>query len=266
MADTYQYYQQIIQSEKLPLAMVDMEFLDKNIEEIQKRAKSYKIRIATKSVRCKSLLEYIKNKCVDQISGFMCFHIDEALWLASEGFEDIMVAYPYVRNLDQYESIFLKDLTFMVDRLEHLESLELLAQKNNYSFKICFDIDLSTNFGPIHFGVYRSSLKTLTDVKNLFYKMSKYSKLKLVAIMGYEAQIAGVADKNPFKKFFNIPIRLLKNSSLSKIQNKRKEIVQFLKSQGVKLEFVNGGGTVKSFIKFLISGLKLESYAGKAKR
>ena len=61
--------------------------------------------------------------------------------------------------------------------------------------------------------------------------------------MGYEAQIAGVTDNNPFQKLLNIPIRILKKLSISRIHKRRQKVVKLCRDKGHDLEYVNGGGT-----------------------
>ena len=95
----------------------------------------------------------------------------------------------------------------------------------------------------IHFGVLRSPVRKLEDVKKLIEDSKKYSFAKLKGVMGYEAQIAGLGDYNPAFGIKNPIIRMLKNKSIPKLQDFRTKAVEYIKSQGIELEFVNGGGT-----------------------
>lgn len=244
MSDLYHYYKDTLKTSKLPAAVLDLDKLDQNIEDIFDSVGSKKVRIATKSIRSTSVLRYLIQKKENQISGLMCFTVDEAFWLARQGFKDILIAYPYVNfNINEDDKHLLDLITFMVDAKEHINTLEKKSIELKSSIKICLDIDLSTKLGNVYFGVYRSSLKNLSKVKELVLDIKKCTYLKLTAVMGYEAQIAGVGDNNPFKKLLNLPIQVLKNKSISKIQKKREQIVHYIKEEGFELEFVNGGGT-----------------------
>jgi len=128
---------------------------------------------------------------------------------------------------------------FFIGSYKSLCNINLCVVK----IKICFDIDLSTKFGLIYFGVYRSSLKKLSHLKILLKEVEQNKSIKLNAIMGYEAQMSGVADQNPDQQMMSIPINILKKLAKEKINIKRNEIVNYVKSQGYNLEFINGGGS-----------------------
>lgn len=75
-----------------PLALVDLDAFDANAEDLVRRAGGKPIRVASKSVRCRTLLERVLAK--DGFAGIMSFTLAESLWLARSGFEDILLAYP----------------------------------------------------------------------------------------------------------------------------------------------------------------------------
>ena len=83
-----------------PLAVVDLDAFDRNADDLVRRADGRPIRVASKSVRCRYLLERVLRK--DGFEGVMAYSLPEALWLAREwaGTDlaqvDILVAYPTV--------------------------------------------------------------------------------------------------------------------------------------------------------------------------
>src|SRR5699024_803557 len=85
------------------------------------------------------------------------------------------------------------------------------------------DIDLSTKYPGLHFGVHRSPIKTVKQAIKLVSRIIKSPYLKLDGLMGYEAQIAGVTDNNPNSKIKNSIIRKLKKNSSKKLMKKRKK-------------------------------------------
>jgi D-serine deaminase-like pyridoxal phosphate-dependent protein len=77
-----------------PLAVVDLDALGRNAADLVRRAGGKPIRIATKSVRCRSALDWAANQV--GFRGLMAYSLPEALWLARNGAEDVLVAYPSV--------------------------------------------------------------------------------------------------------------------------------------------------------------------------
>ncbi|MCO4794209.1 MAG: alanine racemase [Bacteriovoracaceae bacterium] len=247
MKDQYNYYKNILEGERLPTAIVDLDVLDKNIESIVKRAKGKKIRVASKSIRCKSILKRILESHPEAFNGLMCFSPEEAVDLAVHGFDNLLVAYPYTRDL-QLVRVFPKikegkNIILMGDLPEHFENYDRLAKKNGVVVNVCLDIDMSTKFPGIWFGVYRSSLRELSQLRKVLSTIKECPNLRLVGLMGYEAQIAGVCDSNPYTKLINPIIRLLKKLSINRIHKKRASMVQTCRDYGIELDFVNGGGT-----------------------
>ena len=58
-----------------------------------RRAAGKPIRVASKSVRCRPLLERILARGPGY-RGLLTYTLPESLWLAVEGFEDLVVGYP----------------------------------------------------------------------------------------------------------------------------------------------------------------------------
>jgi D-serine deaminase-like pyridoxal phosphate-dependent protein len=243
MSNRYHDYKSALQSLALPQACVDLDLLDQNIHRLWMRSHGKKIRLATKSIRSRFIIDYIFKKNPDYYSGLMCFHFQEAIWWAKEGQQEILVAYPYHRiQIDPSDYPLLSNIIFMIDNNSHVDTLCDLAKLSGQKIQVCLDLDMSTQIGPIYFGVHRSSLKTLQDVSNLLNYL-KDKSIEIVAVMGYEAQIAGVADHNPFKKVLNYPIRFLKQMAQTKVFQFRRQACELIHRQGHQLRFVNGGGT-----------------------
>src|SRR5437660_9203012 len=84
----YEYYRKIFDGQPMPFAFVDLDLLDQNIREIASRAHGKRIRLASKSIRCISILRRIF-AADDCFQGVMCYTALEAVYLASQGFEDL---------------------------------------------------------------------------------------------------------------------------------------------------------------------------------
>jgi len=244
-------YSKIVNSlkeESMPALILIQEAIDENIEFFAKESKSKKIRIATKSVRSIEVIKYIikklgKNKC----SGLMCYSLKEALWLLDNDLDDILMGYPCV-NTKEIESVLLLSkekgarVTFMVDLVEHLNILTSAAKKVNTEVSICIDIDMSLKLPFLNFGVYRSSVRTIDELEKLIEEIKNRKELKLDALMGYEAQVAGVPDRNSRKVIESWVVSLLKKFSIKKITKLRESALK-LASASYNISIFNGGGT-----------------------
>jgi D-serine deaminase-like pyridoxal phosphate-dependent protein len=243
---TYEFYQKIFQEQSLPMVFLDLELLDANIAAILQRAGNRKIRIASKSIRSRFVLEHILQSS-DQFHGIMCYTAAEAVWLAGVGFDHLLVGYPCMNPKDlelvagQIKNG--KNIVLMLDHMVQAELLNEIGKANGIEFKICIDIDMSTNFRKLHFGVYRSPLHTLPEVKIFVQELKKYSHIKINGVMGYEAQVAGLGDHIKGGSMKNSTIRMLKRRSRKDYYKRRGEIVEWLLSEGYHLEIINAGGT-----------------------
>src|SRR5215469_17137558 len=78
-----------------PLALVDLDAFDANADDMVRRAAGVPIRLASKSLRCRFLIERALAR--PGFRGVMCYSLAEALWLHGDGTsDDLLVAYPTV--------------------------------------------------------------------------------------------------------------------------------------------------------------------------
>jgi D-serine deaminase-like pyridoxal phosphate-dependent protein len=131
----------------------------------------------------------------------------------------------------------------MIDSIAHVEQAEKVAQKHGVRLPLCLDIDMSSNFPGLHFGVWRSSLRTIEQVQPILERILDSSHIWLDGLMGYEAQIAGLGDNYPGKKLKNTLVQSLKRRSVVEIAERRAAIVALIERHGIQLRVVNGGGT-----------------------
>ncbi|CAF3361564.1 unnamed protein product, partial [Rotaria sp. Silwood2] len=131
----------------------------------------------------------------------------------------------------------------MVDSEAHLKLIEEVAKEVDVKQPVCIDIDMSSYFPGLHFGVLRSPITTVEEAKKLVDCFDKYPNVSLVAVMGYEAQVAGLGENNPANGFKNYIIPFLKKKSITDYSKRRQEIVDYIKSKNHPLEIVNAGGT-----------------------
>lgn len=246
MRHDYSYYRKIFAGEKLPFAFVDLDLFDMNVSSLLNRAGDKKIRIASKSIRCVSLIRRILESN-SRFQGVMCYSLREALFLAEQGLDHFLIAYPSLQ-IDAIQQVCAqirlgKHVVFMVDCLEHLDHLQKIAHAENVVLPVCIDIDLSSSYPLLHFGVRRSGISQTQHMTPLLEKLRQSSSLRLEGIMGYEAQIAGVPERLPHHYLQNKVISFLKKRSRKEVLKRRQKLVQWIRDAGFSLTLVNGGGT-----------------------
>lgn len=230
----------------MPFAYVDLDAFDQNVKEILNRAGSMPICVASKSVRCVGLMRRIFETS-PQFHSIMAYSVREAVHLARSGFDKILVAYPVHSEADSADFADClregKTIRLMVDLEEHLEHLEALGSRRDVTIPLCMDLDMSMSLPGLHFGVRRSAISTPAQAVRLFEISKQCPHLRLDALMGYEAQIAGVQDDIPGAFAKSALVRALKGRSIRQLRERRTAVVAALRAAGCELALVNGGGT-----------------------
>jgi D-serine deaminase-like pyridoxal phosphate-dependent protein len=132
----------------------------------------------------------------------------------------------------------------MVDCPEHLDLIESAASSFVAPVRVAMDVDMSwwPLRGLLKVGPKRSPIRRASQAIRLAHEIERRRHLRLVGIMAYEGQIAGVGDNVPGKPMMNALIRAMQSASARDVAERRAEIVAGVQSV-VELEFVNGGGT-----------------------
>ncbi len=241
---SYTYYKAIFATVPKPFAFVDLDLFDENARQVKARAGEKRIRVASKSLRCRALLKRVLESDA-QYRGILAFSAYEAAFLSRHGFDDLVVAYP-IWEAGQIEAVLHelkrgKQMAVMVDSAEHVRRLDEFGQRHGVAVPVCIDVDMSSDFPGLHFGVYRSGLTGPKAVEKLLPVLRASASVQLVGVMGYEAQIAGVPDRVPGQVLKNWLVRLLKKKSAAEVRRRRQAVVELL--SGENLRFVNAGGT-----------------------
>ncbi len=241
---TYRAYKSALEGRRLPAAFVDLDLLDRNIAALRQRARGNPIRVASKSVRCVSVLRRVLEQ--PGFEGVMAFTAAEAAHLAGHGLDDILIAYPTL-EASELEQTFAAiragtHIVAMVDDLDQVRVLADLAERASVVLPLCIDVDMSLSLPGLHFGVRRSPVRTVADALRVASAIRRRASVHLEGVMGYEAQVAGLPDDTSRRAFSRV-IRLLKKRSLRDLRKRRGAIVNALRGAGHALRFVNGGGT-----------------------
>ncbi|HUR14802.1 MAG TPA: amino acid deaminase/aldolase, partial [Mycobacteriales bacterium] len=219
-----------------PFAVVDLQAFEANAADLVRRAQGMPIRVASKSVRCRALIDAALK--VDGFAGIMAFTLPEALWLASLGYEDLLVAYPTtdrtaLRALASSDAA--EHVTVMVDAVEQLDLIASCAGAGAAPVRVCIDLDASWKLGRAHIGVRRSPVHSAGQAEALAREVVKRPALRLVGVMSYEAQIAGLGNKSP-------AVAAMQKRSAAELLSRRTAAVAAVQAVA-PLELVNGGGT-----------------------
>jgi D-serine deaminase-like pyridoxal phosphate-dependent protein len=232
--------------------VVDLDVLDANVARLARVAADHgkQLRVASKSVRVPDLLRHIVDVGGPHFRGLMCFSLAEARLLAEYGFDDLLIAYPTVQASDLAIAWELsekgKTVTLMVDSPRHVAILADFWQRRGSArapLGLCVDLDMSWRPFGLHVGAQRSPVRTVEDLEAVIDAIDAHADVRLAGLMGYEAQIAGLGDENPFAPLLNPAKKLIKRLSTQDVKKKRHAIARLLATRGIQLDFFNGGGT-----------------------
>ncbi|HMT05942.1 MAG TPA: amino acid deaminase/aldolase [Solirubrobacterales bacterium] len=232
-----------------PFAFVDLDAMWANADWMLERSAGKPIRVASKSLRCRPLINQILDRD-DRFQGLMTFTLPETLWLADRGVENLLLAYP-TTNLEALGELALRSVAdpgrapvVMVDCVEHLEIIESVLGSKAPPVRLCLELDaaLWAFGGRFKAGTLRSPIHSPEDAVALAEEIGRREKLELVGLMAYEGQIAGLGDQVPGHPLRSRAIRSMQKKSRVEIAGRRAEAVEKIR-QVAPIEFVNGGGT-----------------------
>ena len=230
-----------------PLAIVDLEAFDANADDLVRRAGGKPIRVASKSVRCRHLLERVLAK--DGFAGIMSFTLAESLWLARSGFEDILLAYPSADRARFAELAadpkLAAAVTVMIDDPAHLDLIDAARDGGTEVVRVCLELDTSLKLlgGRVRVGARRSPLYSPAQLADLARTVARRPGFKLVGIMGYEGHIAGVGDAVAGRPLRSRAVRLMQATARRELAERRGAVERAVRAVAPDQEFVNGGGT-----------------------
>jgi D-serine deaminase-like pyridoxal phosphate-dependent protein len=247
--EAYERFETVFSGVQAPFAFLDLDAVWANAADMLRRSLGKPIRIASKSIRSRPVLE----RLLDLDPGFqgtLSFTLPEALWLWERGQRDLVVAYPTTEraSLTRLARITSEDPeeapVVMVDSPEHLDLIAEAASSFVAPIRVAIDIDLSwwALRGAVKVGPKRSPIRTAEQAVALAREIERRERVTLAGVMAYEGQIAGVGDNVPRKAITNLLIRAMQSASAKDVAERRGEIVSAL-SEVTQLEFVNGGGT-----------------------
>lgn len=230
--------------------MVDLDAFDANAADLARRAGGTPIRVASKSVRCRALLQRVLDQ--EGYAGVLAFTLAEALWLADGmDVEDVVVGYPTaeraaLRRLAA-DPVLLERVTLMVDSVESLDLVRATVAQVEQPIRICLDLDASLRYldGRVHLGPRRSPVHSVGEAVALARAVAADPVFTLVGVMAYEGQVAGLQDRpagGVASTLRGLAVRRLKRASVAELTERRGAVVAAVR-EVADLELVNGGGT-----------------------
>ena len=235
-----------------PFACVDLDAYRENARALAQRSGGKAIRVASKSLRCRALIERLLDSPATPFRGVLTLTVAEALWLSDHGVRDVVVGYPSVDRgalgaVVSRASSGTPDeaITLMVDAPEHLELLEAAGAGPRAPVAVCVEADAGLWLlgGRVRLGPRRSPLHTPAQVAAFARALSARPGFQVVGMMAYVGQIAGVGDRPAGRPLRGTAIRAMQAASRRELRARRRALVQALEGEVGRLRFVNAGGT-----------------------
>lgn len=228
-----------------PVVALSVEALHHNAHDLLRRAGGIPIRVASKSVRARGVLDAVL--ALPGFRGVLAYTLAEALWLA-ETIEDVVVGYPTadraaIQRLAESERA-CERVTVMIDSEDQLDLIDaVISPAKRRAIRVCLDLDASWR-NPVlgHIGVRRSALRQPYELQALAARVEQRDGFTLVGVMAYEAQIAGVGDQPAGHPAEAALLRTIQRVSGAELAERRAAAIAAVQSVAA-LEFVNGGGT-----------------------
>ncbi|WP_416442399.1 alanine racemase [Leucobacter sp. HNU] len=231
-----------------PVVALSAEALSWNAHDLLRRAGGLPIRVASKSIRVRSVLESVL--ALPGYRGILAYTLDEAIWLAETGVsDDVVVAYPTanraaIRQLAASERAAAA-VSVMIDSAEQLDLIDAAVPPAERAapIRVCLDFDASWRTRALgHIGVLRSPVHEPAELRALAELVLRRDGFALVGVMSYEAQIAGVTDDPPGRPVNGALMRAVQRASGAELVERRARAIAAVRAVA-DLEFVNGGGT-----------------------
>lgn len=232
-----------------PFAVVDLAAFDANARDLVRRASGVPIRVVSKSLRCRHLIERALAR--PGYRGVMSYSLAEALWLHAAGTsEDLLVAYPTTDRMSLRalagDEAARQHVTVTVDSAAHLDFIDATLGAGHPPVRVCLELDLSWRplpYGPVvHVGTWRSPLRSPAQAALFAETILRRPGFSLVGVLGYEGQVAGVGDAPAGHPVRARVVQAMQARSAAELRERRAETVRRLRAL-TELEFVNGGGT-----------------------
>ena len=164
-----------------PYAALSLTALAHNTFDMLDRANGMPIRVASKSIRVRGVLDAVL--ALPGYAGVLAYTLPEALWLATtskdgKAITDVVVGYPTadraaIRTLAR-DAKLASRVTLMIDSVDQLDLIDAaIAPAERESIRVCLELDASWD-GPFgHIGVRRSPVHSVAQASALAEQIVK---------------------------------------------------------------------------------------------
>jgi D-serine deaminase-like pyridoxal phosphate-dependent protein len=240
-----------------PYGVISLPALAHNAFDLLDRAAGTPIRVASKSVRVRGVMDAVL--ALPGYAGVLAYTLAEANWLATElpasddspghpAIPDVVVGYPTtdraaLRTLATTPHLAAR-VTIMVDSIDQLDLVDaVIAPSLRSSIRVCLELDASWESRALgHVGVRRSPLHSVADARAFAEAVVARPGFTLVGMMAYEAQIAGLVNRPAGDPLRARLVTWVQRRSAAELAERRASAVAAVRAVA-DLEFVNGGGT-----------------------
>ena len=225
-----------------PFAALSVEALAWNAYTLLDRAAGSPIRVASKSVRVRAVLDAVL--ALPGYRGILAYTLAEALWLA-ETHDDVVVGYPSVDRASiarlAADERLARRVTIMVDDLAQLDLVDaVVPPRGRATIRVCLELDAAYRSLLLGYvGPRRSPVREPAAARAIAAAIVARPGFRLVGMMGYEGQIAGLTNRGTGRGTI---IRSMQRASAKELAERRGAAVAAVR-EVAELEFVNGGGT-----------------------
>src|SRR5690606_21426184 len=170
-----------------PFGVISLAALAHNAHTMLDRANGTTIRVASKSVRVRQVIDAVL--ALPGYCGVLAYTLPEALWLAGGGIDDIVVGYPTadraaIAQLAADPALAAR-VTLMVDSVAHLDFIDaVVPPTSRNTIRVCLELDASWNSRLLgHIGTWRSPVHTVADARALAERITSRHGFELVGMM-----------------------------------------------------------------------------------
>ncbi|MEZ4406527.1 MAG: alanine racemase [Polyangiales bacterium] len=247
MSLSWSAWRELLRDEVLPCAVVDLDAFDRNVDRVASLVGAGQtLRLATKSLRVPDLIRRALDRG-KHFTGLMTYSAAETLALHRLGFDDFLLAYPTARGPELRLIREAHDagatVALVVDSEAHLAAASRAMEGASRPLRLVADVDMTLLPGTVHAGVRRSPLRSVDAVVQLFERARSFGDVRLVGLMCYDAQIAGLQDRAPGRRVDNLVARAVRSASVPHVARLRRSLRDALVARGHSVELFNGGGS-----------------------
>jgi len=234
-----------------PIAALNLPALRHNIADLRDRAGGVPLRIASKSLRVRPIIDALVR--LEHVVGVLAYDLSEASWLATDqdgrpGIGDVLMGYPSadqraIAELCSNDQA-LQRVTVLIDSVDQLDLIDAVrAPARREPIRVAVDLDAALRLPVVgDLGVLRSPVHTIDEAVRLARIVAARPGFTLVGVMSYEAQVAGVGNDVAGKPLQNNIIRTMQWLSMAQLRTRRRRAIAAI-GELADLQMVNAGGT-----------------------